>query len=85
LTGKQEAAIAPAAIGYLRCDTLTQKERITRTVPYGTLRVIYLANVRQTKYDPLLRAQRSFVGQWTVDQWAPLDGRVINGGLRLNF
>jgi iron complex outermembrane receptor protein len=44
-----------------------------------------LGNVRQTKYDPLLRPQRSFDGQWTVDQWAPLDGRVINGGLRLSF
>jgi outer membrane receptor for ferrienterochelin and colicins len=44
-----------------------------------------LANVRQTKYDRLLRPQRSFDGQWTVDQWAPLDGRVVNGGFRLRL
>ncbi|PYS10646.1 MAG: TonB-dependent receptor [Acidobacteria bacterium] len=44
-----------------------------------------LANVRQTKHNPLLRPARSFDGQWTVDEWAPLDGRVINGGLRFGF
>jgi hypothetical protein len=26
-----------------------------------------------------------FDGYWTVDAWAPLDGRVINGGMRLSF
>jgi iron complex outermembrane receptor protein len=44
-----------------------------------------LTNVRQTKHEPLLRPQRSFDGQWTVDAWAPLEGRVINGGLRIAF
>jgi len=24
-------------------------------------------------------------GRWTVDAWAPLDGRVLNGGIRLKF
>jgi outer membrane receptor for ferrienterochelin and colicins len=24
-------------------------------------------------------------GRWTVDAWAPLDGRVINGGARFTF
>ena len=24
-------------------------------------------------------------GRWTVDAWAPLEGRVINGGLRIRF
>jgi outer membrane receptor for ferrienterochelin and colicins len=55
----------------------------------GSLRLFIngenLTNVRQTKYDPLLRPVPSFDGQWTVDQWAPLDGRVINGGLRFHF
>jgi outer membrane receptor for ferrienterochelin and colicins len=23
--------------------------------------------------------------RWTVDAWAPLDGRVFNGGLRVSF
>jgi outer membrane receptor for ferrienterochelin and colicins len=44
-----------------------------------------LGNVRQSRYDPLLRPQRNFDGRWTVDAWAPLEGRVINGGIRLTF
>jgi iron complex outermembrane receptor protein len=44
-----------------------------------------LANVRQTDRDPLLRPSRAADGRWTVDAWAPLDGRVINGGVRLGF
>jgi iron complex outermembrane receptor protein len=44
-----------------------------------------LSNVRQTRWDPLLLPQRSVDGRWTVDAWAPLDGRVINGGARFNF
>jgi iron complex outermembrane receptor protein len=44
-----------------------------------------LANVKQTDWDPLLRPTRGVDGRWTVDAWAPLDGRVINGGVRVNF
>ncbi len=42
-------------------------------------------NVRQTRWDPLLRPNRAVDGRWTVDAWAPLDGRVFNGGIRLQF
>lgn len=44
-----------------------------------------LLDVRQTKYDPLLRPQRAASGQWTVDAWAPLEGFILNGGIRLRF
>jgi iron complex outermembrane receptor protein len=44
-----------------------------------------LANVRQTRWDPLLLPTRESDGRWTVDAWAPLDGRVINGGVRFTF
>lgn len=44
-----------------------------------------LGDVRQTKYDPLLRPTRGVDGRWTTDAWAPLDGRVFNGGLRASF
>jgi len=44
-----------------------------------------LSNVRQTRYDPLLRPQQHLDGSWTVDAWAPLEGRVINGGIRFGF
>jgi len=44
-----------------------------------------LGNVRQTRWDPLLLPSRGSDGRWTVDAWAPLDGRVINGGVRFSF
>jgi outer membrane receptor for ferrienterochelin and colicins len=44
-----------------------------------------LNNVRQTHYDPLIRPERGADGRWTVDAWAPLDGRNINGGIRVRF
>jgi outer membrane receptor for ferrienterochelin and colicins len=44
-----------------------------------------LTNVRQTRTQPLVRSYRAPDGRWTVDAWAPLEGRNINGGLRLTF
>jgi iron complex outermembrane receptor protein len=44
-----------------------------------------LGNVRQTRWDPILLSTRSADGRWTVDAWAPLEGRVINGGARFTF
>ena len=44
-----------------------------------------LTSVRQTRWDPILRPDRAADGRWTVDAWAPLDGRVINGGVRIQF
>ena len=44
-----------------------------------------VTDVKQTDWDPLLRPSRGVDGRWTVDAWAPLDGRVVNGGVRLRF
>jgi outer membrane receptor for ferrienterochelin and colicins len=44
-----------------------------------------LGDVRQTKDDPLIRSVRLPDGRWTVEAWAPLDGRVWNGGVRVSF
>ena len=44
-----------------------------------------LGGVRQTRFDALVRPFQAADGRWTVDAWAPLDGRVINGGVRLSF
>ena len=56
---------------------------------FGGVRVFLnaenLLDVRQTKYDPLTLARPRRDGRWTVDAWAPLEGRVINGGLRVAF
>jgi len=56
---------------------------------FGRLRLFVngenLTGVRQTKWDPLLRPDRAPDGRWTVDAWAPLDGRTINAGIRATF
>jgi iron complex outermembrane receptor protein len=44
-----------------------------------------LADFRQTRYDRLVRPTPNFDGRWTVDAWSPLEGRVINGGIRFGF
>jgi iron complex outermembrane receptor protein len=44
-----------------------------------------LFDVRQTRYESLVLPTRRPDGRWTVDAWAPLDGRVINGGIRVIF
>lgn len=44
-----------------------------------------LTNVRQTRFDPLLLPAQAPDGRWTTNVWAPLDGRVFNAGVRLEF
>ena len=44
-----------------------------------------VTDVRQTHWDPLVRPAQGVDGRWTVDAWAPLDGRVFNGGVRFDF
>ena len=44
-----------------------------------------LADARQTRWDPLLLPARSPELRWTTDAWAPLDGRVVNAGVRLDW
>jgi outer membrane receptor for ferrienterochelin and colicins len=44
-----------------------------------------LANFRQTSFEPLVLPARARDGRWTVDAWAPLDGVVVNGGMRFVF
>ena len=41
-----------------------------------------LGDVRQTKFDPLVRATPGPGGRWTTDAWTELAGRTINGGVR---
>ncbi|HUQ87845.1 MAG TPA: TonB-dependent receptor, partial [Vicinamibacterales bacterium] len=56
---------------------------------FGRYRIFFnaenLTDVRQTKYDALVLPAQSIDGRWTVDAWAPLDGRTFNGGVRLKF
>ena len=44
-----------------------------------------LGDVRQTRENPLVRPVRGADGTWTVDAWAPLEGRTLNAGVRWRF
>jgi iron complex outermembrane receptor protein len=44
-----------------------------------------LTDVRQTRYDPLLLPAQATDGRWTTDVWSPLEGRVFNVGVRMEF
>ncbi len=56
---------------------------------FGRLRLFVngenLTGVRQTKWHPLALPGRGVDGRMTVDAWAPLEGRNINGGIRVSF
>jgi len=84
-TGQQRLEVNPyrsSSLPYVLVGLLAEHR-------FGHFRIFVntenLTNVRQTRWDPLLRPSQSPDGRWTVDAWAPLDGRVLNGGLRLNF
>lgn len=44
-----------------------------------------LTNVRQSRFDPLLRPTPGEGGRLTVDEWAPLESRTVNAGVRLGL
>lgn len=44
-----------------------------------------LTNQRQTRFGPMVLPTRAVDGRWTVDAWAPLEGRNVNGGVRVLF
>jgi iron complex outermembrane receptor protein len=44
-----------------------------------------LRDFRQTRYAPIVRPTRGVDGRWLDDEWGPLDGRVVNAGVRLRF
>jgi iron complex outermembrane receptor protein len=57
--------------------------------PFGRYRIFIngenLTGVRQTNFDPLLRPSPAIDGRWSVDAWAPIEGRSINAGVRMTF
>jgi hypothetical protein len=56
---------------------------------FGPLRAFLnlenLTDARQTRHQPVLRPAEGRYGEWTTPAWAPLEGRVFNGGVRLSF
>ncbi len=46
---------------------------------------INLTNVRQTRFDPLIRPSPGLGGTPITEVWAPLDGRTFNVGVRADL
>jgi iron complex outermembrane receptor protein len=84
-TGRQRLEDNPyrsTSAGYVLFGGLVER-RIRRVRLF--VNVENLGGVRQTRWDPLIRPSQATDGRWTVDAWAPLDGRVLNGGIRVAF
>ena len=84
-TGPQRLEVNPyraVSAPYVIVGALVEK-RIGRARLF--LNAENLTDARQTRWDPLVRPSRGIDGRSTVDAWAPLDGRAINGGVRVGF
>ena len=84
-TGRQAIADDPyrsVSRPYATVDALIQKQ-LGRLIVF--LHGEDLNGVRQTQFDPILLPAPARGGRWTTDVWAPLEGRVINAGLRLQY
>ncbi len=68
---------------YLVVGLLAMKRVASRTTLF--LNAENLLNVRLSDYQPLVRPEPGPGGRWTVDAWAPLEGSLINLGLRIVF
>lgn len=69
---------------YFFMDALVQKQ-LGRVIVF--VHGENLNNLRQTRWDPILRPATAPGpgGRVTTDVWAPLEGRVINGGVRIQY
>ncbi|MBM3782634.1 MAG: TonB-dependent receptor [Acidobacteria bacterium] len=84
-TGRQRLEVNPfreRSASYVVVGLLAERR-------FGKVRVFAnlenLTDVRQTRFNTLVRPRPGADGRWTVDAWAPLDGRVLNAGLHVAF
>ncbi|MFL5449584.1 MAG: TonB-dependent receptor domain-containing protein [Gemmatimonadales bacterium] len=63
-------------VGFLAMKRLGQRTNVF-------LNAENLTNVRLSDYQPLIRPEPGPGGRWTVDAWAPLEGSMLNLGVRL--
>ncbi len=97
---REDAGRAGLELYYTGTQRLDENPFATRSEPYvivGLLaerqfgRVRWFINgenltgVRQSRWQPLIRPSRAADGRWTVDAWGPLDGRTVNGGIRVTL
>lgn len=67
---------------YITIDALVQKQ-LGRLIVF--LHGEDLNDARQTRYDPIVRPTPGPGERWTTDLWAPLEGRVVNAGIRWQY
>ena len=83
ITGRQELDDNPFRTASRRQVDLGILGEVRR----GPLRVFVnlenLLDMRQGRWDPIVRPHPTRSGQWTVDAWAPLEGRVLSAGIRI--
>ena len=84
-TGRQNLVDNPyrrSSPSYVEVNALAEL-KIGETAIF--LNAINLTNVRQAHFDPLLRPTPGAGGQRITELWAPVEGRVFNLGVRLEF
>lgn len=97
LEDDESGAYGAIEIFYTGRQALEDNQYATISKPYTTLGILLsdrwraftvfvngenLTNVRLSGFQPLLRTRAGEGGRWTVDPWAPLEGRRFNLGLR---
>jgi iron complex outermembrane receptor protein len=84
-TGRQALTDNPyrtRSPGYVEVNALAEV-RVKKAAIF--LNVLNLTNVRQRDYEPLLRPTPGLGGEPITDVWAPLAGRTLNVGVRLEL
>src|SRR5262249_28035104 len=67
---------------------VTIDARFEKQIRWGANLFVYakdLTGVHQLQFGPVLRPSTGAAGQWADNPWAPLDGRVINAGVRVAY
>ncbi|HEY4304920.1 MAG TPA: TonB-dependent receptor [Gemmatimonadaceae bacterium] len=83
-TGRQEVAdssLAPTR-SYVTLDARVEKH-VRRAILFA--RGSNLANVHQSQYAPVVRRSSGAARQFADNVWAPLDGLVVNAGVRFTY
>jgi outer membrane receptor for ferrienterochelin and colicins len=96
----ESGAYGAIEIFYTGRQALEDDQYATLSRPYTTVGILVshrlgraavflngenLTGVRLTRYQPLVRTAPGEGGRWTVDPWAPLDGRRVNAGVRWHW
>ncbi|MFI5230346.1 MAG: TonB-dependent receptor plug domain-containing protein [Gemmatimonadales bacterium] len=96
----ESGAYAALEVFYTGRQALEDDPYATISRPYTTVGVLVadrwkalkvflnaenLTNVRQTAWQPIVRTRVGEGGSWTVEPWAPLEGRRLNAGARWHW